>query len=787
VIAGDTEAIAHYERLLDRFPPGQEPPLLIVIGLGGGHLLDVLERRAARTKVLAIEPVAAAVRPMFERRNWHDWTASGRLTILSGPDYTGAGDAWKLLDRRALDPPMIVARHLEDQFAEPVRGAKDIAARIVIGAQANETARREFAGRYLLNSIQNLPAICSEGDVTALAGLFTGAPCIVVAAGPSLDRNLKAIKSAEGRALIVAVDTAVRPLLAAGIRPHLAVAVDPSEGNARHLCGQVNTQGTWLVAEPSLHSTVFREYVGRAFTFRVSDHHPWPWLAARGLGRGTLRAWGSVLTTAFDLACHVGCDPIAFAGADLAYTDGLLYCRNTVYEPEWRHLETVAARAEEFRAFLDKKPTTRSPDIRGDAVLTAPHFVQFRDWLVARSLEQPCRIVNATGAGILHGGRISQGSLESLPLLAGEGHDLALRGQIARAWSASTARRLPAGRVLEDAAGSDGTGAPLEQWLDFAGDTASADQIAACLQTAIAGLAQQAPKGKADYLRMQRSFYDERATTRAGAEALIHANYEHASVQASSHQAHLLLDFVQRTYGLDRPSDVERTMRTASRLPRDIRALDVGCGIGRAMVPLVRAGLQVDGVDLSARMLALARENRRLKDCRFFLGSGNDCGDAPEGAYDLVYSHLCLQHICSREVRADLLAAFARALRPGGVVFIQLHYYPDRTAATVPLPHVPWSADDFNATGTNGEADVWPTPDELPLVLEDFSRHFQDLRLQFVDFPRTTPLFTEAYSNWFSHLLISGSSSCGLGARVYAPIERVIQQANVAAGVVEPV
>ncbi len=374
MIAGDTEAIAHYERLLERFPPGQQPPLVIVIGLGGGHLLDALERRSPQTRILAIEPVASSSGAMFERRDWAGWIDSGRLTILTGPEYAGAAEAWKLLDRRALDPPMIVSPDLEARCAESVRGAKQIAARIVLGAQANETARRQFAGRYLLNTLQNLPAICSEGDVAALTGLFRGHPCIVAAAGPSLDRNIEAIKRADGHALIVAVDTAVRPLLAAGIRPHLAVAVDPSEANARHLCGQVNTQGTWLVAEASVDPTVFREYIGRAFTFKVSDHHPWPWLTASGLGRGSLRAWGSVLTTAFDLACAMGCDPITFVGADLAYTDGLLYCRHTIYEPEWQHVETTAARAEHLRPLLERKPTTMSPDIRGEAVLDGPAF-----------------------------------------------------------------------------------------------------------------------------------------------------------------------------------------------------------------------------------------------------------------------------------------------------------------------------------------------------------------------------------------------------------------------------
>src|SRR5439155_23928291 len=144
----------------------------------------------------------------------------------------------------------------------------------------------------------------------------------------------------------------VRPLLAAGIPPHVAVAVDPSDLNAQHLRDLPDTRGVWLVAEASVDPTVFPQFARRTFTFRVSNHHPWPWLDEHGLGRGQLQAWGSVLTTAFDLACKAGCNPIVFAGADLAYTGGLLYCRNTVYEPEWSHLATDAERAREFQPYF---------------------------------------------------------------------------------------------------------------------------------------------------------------------------------------------------------------------------------------------------------------------------------------------------------------------------------------------------------------------------------------------------------------------------------------------------
>ncbi len=47
----------HYDALLTRFSTGNEPPLLMVVGLGQGELLEAMERRGMATRVLAIEPV----------------------------------------------------------------------------------------------------------------------------------------------------------------------------------------------------------------------------------------------------------------------------------------------------------------------------------------------------------------------------------------------------------------------------------------------------------------------------------------------------------------------------------------------------------------------------------------------------------------------------------------------------------------------------------------------------------------------------------------------------------
>jgi hypothetical protein len=233
-VHASVDPVASAEALVERSGP---VPLLVVIGFGFGYLLDALERRGSQTKVLAVEPVPAIARAMLSRRDVREWISGGRLALLVGPTFPDATEAWRLFGRDVTTPPVLVTPVVEQAFPSDTAQARAAVARIVAGVKANAVARRRFAGRYLLNTLQNLPAIADEGDASALLNLFPQTPAVIVAAGPSLDSTLPGIRACQGRALIIAVDTAVRPLLAAGIQPHVAVSVDPSDINAQHLMG----------------------------------------------------------------------------------------------------------------------------------------------------------------------------------------------------------------------------------------------------------------------------------------------------------------------------------------------------------------------------------------------------------------------------------------------------------------------------------------------------------------------------------------------------------------------
>lgn len=754
-----------YDRLLSRYDSATLPPLIVAVGLDT-DLLEAIDRRSTTAKVLAIEPVASEMSHWQSHPHVRAWLASGRLRVLQGPLYEGHAEAWSLLDRRALNPPMLVSPVLQQQFPVETATAKKVAQQIVLGAQANDNARQRFAGRYLLNTLANLPTIAIEGDVSTLDHVCAGLPAIVIGAGPSLDRNLTALRGLEDRSVLIAVDTAVRPLLAAGIRPTFIVSVDPSDVNARHLRDLPDTKGMWLAAEASLNPRVFPQFTGRTFTLKVSGHQPWPWLEGHGITRGALQTWGSVLTTAFDLARRLGCDPIVFAGADLSYSDGRQYCHNTVYDEDWGHLKTDDDRQADLAAHLATRAHLSSPDLDGHDVITTPDFIQFRDWLVAQATAaHPRRIINATGGGILHGGRIERRDLSSLSLPSRTLDRSDVHARLCDAWAASTSHSIESLHALERAL-AYGTAIPFDSWFDFGGDTATREQIADTTTGALTRITLE--RRKRTYLARQRDSYDQRLASLEDAQALSHGHYDIAVRKAASQQAHVLLDFVQRTYHFTAPG-LLNVFEATSTLPRTIRALDIGCGIGRLMEPLVSAGIQVDGVDISRRMLHFARQNPALSSCQFFLCNGQDLGAAPDSTYDLVYSQLCFRYIYSRSVRNDILRAIARALRPGGVVVVEMRFFPADTASSIPLPHVPWSADHFDQHVEALGADVRLTPDELPLLLSDFSSYFDDVRLQFVDMPLTSR------HRLPPQLIVSGSASGDLASRIHARSDAPIQ------------
>jgi hypothetical protein len=381
------------------------------IGADQTELHELLRGQAPGARALVLEPDPGTADAMRARGDWREWIAGGRLVVLSGPDYAGAAAVARTFSdlhhaQVMVDPKLVVGRPAE------VRRAREVIERLAFATKANDGARRASAGRYLLHTLANVTRLARESDVRALTGIGAGRAAIIVAAGPSLDTNIHTLVPCLERGLVIACDTAARPLALTGVDPDFIVASDPSPANAAHLAA-LPVRRSWLVAEGSLHPSAFAGFDRRTFAFRVSTHEPWPWLESIGLDRGVLGTWGSVATSAFSLAVLLGCDPIVFVGADLAFTGNRPYCRGTSFEAQWATWVAGGSTLEDiWEALIAKWKPATATDLRGQPARTASHLLSFRDWLVDQSTVHPNRtVINATEAGLLHGGRIEQKSL----------------------------------------------------------------------------------------------------------------------------------------------------------------------------------------------------------------------------------------------------------------------------------------------------------------------------------------------------------------------------------------
>jgi SAM-dependent methyltransferase len=99
-------------------------------------------------------------------------------------------------------------------------------------------------------------------------------------------------------------------------------------------------------------------------------------------------------------------------------------------------------------------------------------------------------------------------------------------------------------------------------------------------------------------------------------------------------------------------------------------ALDAGCGTGRLLVPLLRAGHDVDGCDASADMIARCRERAAAEGHNPHLGVTPLHGLEPRRAYRTIVVCGVFGLGSSREEDAEALRRLHDALEPGGMLLI---------------------------------------------------------------------------------------------------------------------
>lgn len=387
--------------------------LFAVVGFGLGHHVGALARRVERTGIIVCcEPDLSLLRSVLERVDHSEWINATNLAIVSEPADAATLSTliYGLEGLVAMGVRIVEHPSSAERLGPAAATFGDTVARVVAAVRTNVLTTMVQTSTTVRNLAMNADRYVAAPGIADLRDALAGRPAVVVSAGPSLARNIAELArpGMRDRVCLVAVQTALKPLLAAGVRPHFVVALDYHEISRRFYEGltAADVEGVTLVVEPKANPAILDAWPGavRMPRDQFLDTLLGPDLADPD--RGAIRSGATVAHLAHYLARHLGCDPVALIGQDLGFTDGQYYAAGAAIHDVWAGdlNEFVSLELLEWQRIARNKPILRrAEDHLGRPVYTdeqmATYLAQFeRDFLADK--ERGLRTVDATEGGV---------------------------------------------------------------------------------------------------------------------------------------------------------------------------------------------------------------------------------------------------------------------------------------------------------------------------------------------------------------------------------------------------
>jgi len=191
-------------------------------------------------------------------------------------------------------------------------------------------------------------------------------------------------------------------------------------------------------------------------------------------------------------------------------------------------------------------------------------------------------------------------------------------------------------------------------------------------------------------------------------------------------------------------------------------ALDAGCGTGRLLVPWLRAGLDVDGCDASADMVALCRERARREGVQPTLLVQPLHGLDPPRRYRTIVACGVFGLGSTRAQDEEALRRLHRSLEPGGTLALDIE--------------VPWANVRRWAQWTREERkqlpEPWPESGERRRAADGSAYEFRTRALE-ID-PLDQALVLEIRAEKFRDGRLVAAEEHTLSMREYFPTELML-------------
>ena len=351
------------------YQPGCED--YVIWGLGLGYHVREMLRLDDGIQLTIYESDMDVIYHCLNAVDMSTYLGMASVTLIYDPQFTKIIDTLeKITENFILHYPSL--RHIEN---ERIRQQMEM-------FFIRDSGKRNVAILFENNSRENFKNM--DGYVDELRPAFEGKDVVIVAAGPSLDKNVELLKKKKPNMVIVAVETVFRKLVNLGVSVDYMIVADANSRIYGHLVGLEN-QPIPMLYLSTAYKGFAKNYQGPKYLICQSGYDKAEELAEKN-GWKLYETGGSVSTTALDVCISLGAKSIAFIGLDLAYTGG--------------HAHATGAAAREATGLEDMQQV---PAVAGGTVATSKLFIMYNKWIENRIKKEDVTmpIFDATEGGAI--------------------------------------------------------------------------------------------------------------------------------------------------------------------------------------------------------------------------------------------------------------------------------------------------------------------------------------------------------------------------------------------------
>ncbi|MBI3814219.1 MAG: motility associated factor glycosyltransferase family protein [Nitrospinae bacterium] len=379
--------------------------VIIICGFGlGGHILDIINSTPQSAFILVIESEIKLFRAALELVDIEPVISCGRISLSIGEDsiYAVHGRIEEYFGVfTARDVKVIKYPPSLEINPSYYAGIDNRIKELLNLARLNRATLEKFTPVWQGHIFSNLMAILTRPGINGLFGRFKDKPAVIVSAGPSLDKNIKWLSAAKGKIIIIAVDTAVRTLLANNLKPDFLLSLDPLVENYYHLEGlEPQLKDVCLVANPVTYPEIIKRYRGDVLIMGYGEPLM-QWLESFIGEKGETAVGGSVATSAFDFAHRLGAAPIIFIGQDLSFYGRRAYTGGSYYNQRWiEEINFNEILPMKHNAAVLQEAGDEAEDFFSGTVMTSGKMLSWKKWFEIMIKKGGINCKNATEGGV---------------------------------------------------------------------------------------------------------------------------------------------------------------------------------------------------------------------------------------------------------------------------------------------------------------------------------------------------------------------------------------------------